>query len=143
MRHLRRVRVSAEQAAQLLDKEHFHDAEILGQLPGKMVVIQANTIGFNVGMLESTLDDYVTWTIQWFNIVDVGVTGKSRLNLAYLPCWTDNVSGQETRAKVRPEGSDPMLYTARRSRIMFDPTLIFSFLSTLGTQTSSPFVLGK
>jgi hypothetical protein len=121
MRHLRRVRVSAEQAAQLLDKEHFHDAEILGQLPGKMVVIQANTIGFNVGMLESTLDDYVTWTIQWFNIVDVGVAGKSRLNLAYLPCWTDNVSGQETRAKVRPEGSDPMLYTARRSRIMFDP----------------------
>ena len=111
MRHLRRVRVSAEQAARLLDKEHLHDAEILGQLPGKMVVIQANTIGFNVGMLESTLDDYVTWAIQWFNIVDVGVAGKSRLNLAYCLAGLTALLGLETRAKIRPEGSDPMFYT--------------------------------
>jgi hypothetical protein len=66
MRHLCRVRVSVERAAQLLDKEHFHDAEILGQLelPGKMVVIQANNIGFfqhwNAG--EYTVRYYVSWT---------------------------------------------------------------------------------
>jgi hypothetical protein len=58
------VRLSAEQPAQLLDKEHFHDAEILGQLPGKMVVIQAISVVFNIGMLQSTLGDYVTWTIH-------------------------------------------------------------------------------
>ena len=39
------------QAAQLLDKEHFHDTEILGQLPGKMVVIRASNIGLLTIML--------------------------------------------------------------------------------------------
>jgi hypothetical protein len=48
--------VSAEQADQLLDKDHFHDAEIMGQLPGKMVVIQAPT------PLVSTLE---CWRVHW------------------------------------------------------------------------------
>ena len=26
---------------------------------------------------------------------NIGVAGKSRLNLVYLPCWTDNVTGLE------------------------------------------------
>ena len=42
-----------------------------------MVVIQASNIGFNIGMLESTLCDIILRGTLVVYIVEVGVVGKS------------------------------------------------------------------
>jgi hypothetical protein len=62
-------------------------------------------------------DNYVSWSVQWYNIKDAGVTGKSRLTLEYLP---DKASGCEIRQKVQPADSDPMLTTIKRKRFIGD-----------------------
>ena len=120
LRHLKKVRLTSEQMQQLEDREFYHDAEVMGQLPGRFVIVSANKIGFNIGKLVSTLDDYVSWSIQWYNIKDAGVTGKSRVGVEYLPCWTDRDSGNEIRQRVQPANSDPMLATVKRKRFIGD-----------------------
>jgi hypothetical protein len=42
VRHLRKVRLTSAQLEQLEDTEFYHDAEVLGQLPGRFVIIQTN-----------------------------------------------------------------------------------------------------
>ena len=42
VRHLRKVRLTSAQLEQLEDREFYHDAEVLGQLPGRFVIIQTN-----------------------------------------------------------------------------------------------------
>ena len=92
----------------------------MGQLPDRFVIVSANKIGFNIGKLVSTLDDYVSWSIQWYNIKDAGVVGKPRLGVEYLPCWTDRDSGNEIRQRIQPANSDPMLATVKRKRFIGD-----------------------
>ena len=73
-------------------------------------------------MLESTLCDIMLRGPSVVYIVEVGVVGKSiEVEFGIFALLTEIFSGIETRAKVRPEGSDPVLYTARWGRIMFDP----------------------
>ena len=109
------------QVEKLSNKDQWHEAEVLGQVPGAMVIVNTPIIGFNVGKLVKTQDDYESWTIQWFNIKDAGVEGKSRLTNTYLPCWIDKTSGEEVRSVLQPENSDPMLCTVKRKRILFEP----------------------
>jgi hypothetical protein len=120
LRHLKKVRLTSEQMQQLEDKEFYHDAEVMGQLPDRFVIVSANKIGFNIGKLVSTLDDYVSWSIQWYNIKDAGVAGKPRIGVEYLPCWTDRDSGNEIRQRTQPANSDPMLATVKRKRFIGD-----------------------
>ena len=107
LRHLRKCKLTPMQVEKLSNKDQWHEAEVLGQVPGAMVIVNTPIIGFNVGKLVRTQDDYVSWTIQWFNIKDAGVEGKSRLTNTYLPCWIDKTSGEEIRSVLQPENSDP------------------------------------
>jgi hypothetical protein len=61
---LKKVRLTPEQQAQLEDKEFFHDAEVLGQLPGKLLLSGHQALGFNIGKLVSIHDGYVSWSVQ-------------------------------------------------------------------------------
>ena len=112
--------MTSAQLELLEDKEFYHDAVVIGQLPGRFVIVQANKVGFNIGKLVSTLGDYVSWSIQWYNIKDAGIAGKSRITLEYLPCWTDKESGNEIRRKIQPANAHAMLTTAKRKRFIGD-----------------------
>ena len=59
--------------------------------------------------------------MQWFNIRDVGVSGRSRLTPPYLPCWTEKDTGIEVRSLVQPENTEPMEFTIKSKRLLFDP----------------------
>ena len=120
LRYLKKVRLTSAQLEQLEDKEFYHDAEVMGQLPSRFVIVSANKIGFNIGKLVSTLDDYVSWSIQWYNVKDAGVVGKSRVGVEYLPCWADRDSGNQIRQRIQPARSDPMLTTVKRRRFIGD-----------------------
>ena len=60
-------------------KDEIHEAEVMGQVPGAMVVIKTPVVGFNIAKLVSTRDDYDTWTVQWYNIKEIAA-GASRLS---------------------------------------------------------------
>ncbi len=121
VRHLRKIRLTPRMYDELRTQDAPTAAEVLGQVPGAMVVISAPTVGFNIGQLVRTMDDRVSWIIQWFNIKDAGVSGKSRLAAPYLPCWTDKGTGVEARSTAAPDNSDPMQYTVKQKRFKFKP----------------------
>ena len=73
------------------------------------------------GKLIETLDDHESWTVQWYNIKDVGVAGKSRVTNAYLPCWIHDETGVEVRSPVAPPNHSAMVHTVKRKRFRFDP----------------------
>ena len=123
LRHLRKIRLTTDQLRQLGEKELYIETEILGLVPGAFVVVKTNIIGWLIAKLIETRDDDLSWNIQWFNIKQAGVSGANRLSGVYLPCWVDE-NGIEVRAKLQPHKTEPMTYTVRRKRFMFDPFIL-------------------
>ena len=86
-------------------------------------MVKTNIIGWLIAKLIETRDDDLSWNIQWYNIKQAGVSGTNRLSGVYLPCWVDE-NGIEIRAKIQPNKTEPMTYTVRRKRFMFDPFIL-------------------
>ena len=75
LRHLRKVRLTPAQLERLGNKDQWHEAEVLGQVPGTMVIVNTPIIGFNVGRLVRTQDDYVVLRARADSLIPICLAG--------------------------------------------------------------------
>lgn len=98
----------------------FWGGDLGAQKPGAMVVISAPTVGWNIVKLISTQDDYLTWTVQYYNIKKAGTSGTNRLSNPYMSCWWDS-QNVEIRSKTQPANTVAFQLAVKRKRILFEP----------------------
>ena len=123
LRHVRRAHV-VPSADLVVARGHQpfdpaqHGQVNAGRAPGAMAIVRmpGHTAAWHVARLVSTQDDYLSWTIQWYNIDMGSPKGTNRVTAPYFPCWADE-SDVEARTHEPAEGHRPLQHCVNKARI--------------------------